>query len=238
MSSQKKNREGVVGAQSGQYRATVVEWAQEVHEAFWELISFGFHRNFEVKRVARESTPMMGDPLGSSRVSSQKQNREGIHEAFWKLIGFGVHWNSEVKRVPHESTPMMGDPLGSSRVSSQNQNREGVVRAQSGQYRVMAMERARDMVDLGSGCDNLISEPNPGCGVPRRIVRSHIAHESDPYIFGVHQNSEVKRVAHESTPMMGDPLKSSRVSSQKQNREGVVGAGGAGSGCCGPQVGM
>ena len=29
-SSQKQNREGVVGAQSGQYRATVVERAREV----------------------------------------------------------------------------------------------------------------------------------------------------------------------------------------------------------------
>ncbi|RXH89922.1 hypothetical protein DVH24_032279 [Malus domestica] len=42
---------------------------------------FGFHRNFKVKRVARESNPIMGDPLGSSLVSSQKQNREGIVEA-------------------------------------------------------------------------------------------------------------------------------------------------------------
>ena len=30
VSSQKQNREGVVGAQSGQYRATVVERAQDV----------------------------------------------------------------------------------------------------------------------------------------------------------------------------------------------------------------
>ncbi|CAN6688922.1 unnamed protein product [Malus baccata var. baccata] len=89
---------------------------------------------------------MMGDPLGSSRVSSQKQNREGVvgaqsrqyrHEAFWELIGFGFHRNSEVKRVAHKSTPMMGDPLGSSRVNSHKQNREGVVGAQSGQYRAM-----------------------------------------------------------------------------------------------------
>ncbi|RXH71478.1 hypothetical protein DVH24_018833 [Malus domestica] len=47
------------------------------HEAFWELISFGFHRNSEVKRV-HVSNPMMGDSLGSSCVSSQKQNREGV----------------------------------------------------------------------------------------------------------------------------------------------------------------
>ncbi|RXH89807.1 hypothetical protein DVH24_032164 [Malus domestica] len=53
-------------------------WAGRDHEAFWELTSFGFHRNSAVKRVARESNPMMGDPLGSSRVSSQKQNRKGI----------------------------------------------------------------------------------------------------------------------------------------------------------------
>ncbi|RXH80337.1 hypothetical protein DVH24_041484 [Malus domestica] len=44
------------------------------HEAFWELTGFEFHWNSEVKRVARESNPMMGDPLGSSRMSSQKQN--------------------------------------------------------------------------------------------------------------------------------------------------------------------
>ena len=50
-------------------------------EAFWELTGFGFHRNSEVKRVACESTPMIGDPLGSSRVSSQKQNREGVVRA-------------------------------------------------------------------------------------------------------------------------------------------------------------
>ena len=48
---------------------------------------------------------------------------------------------------------MMGDPLGSSRVSSQKQNREGVVGAQSGQYRAMVVERARDVVNPGSGCD-------------------------------------------------------------------------------------
>ena len=62
----------------------------------------------------------------------------------------------------------MGDPLGSSRVSSQKQNREGVVGAQSGQYRAMVVERAREVVDPGPGCDNLVLEPNPGRGVPTR----------------------------------------------------------------------
>ena len=47
----------------------------------------------------------------------------------------------------------MGDPPGSSRVSSQKQNREGVVGAQSGQYCATVVERARDVVDPGSGCD-------------------------------------------------------------------------------------
>ena len=52
---------------------------------------------------------------------------------------------------------MMGDPLGSSRVSSQKQNREGVVGAQSGQYRAMVVERARDVVDPRPGCDSICS---------------------------------------------------------------------------------
>ena len=47
----------------------------------------------------------------------------------------------------------MGDPPGSSRVSSQKQNREGVVGAQSGQYCATVVERARDVVDPGPGCD-------------------------------------------------------------------------------------
>ena len=57
----------------------------------------------------------------------------------------------------------MGDPPGSSRVSSQKQNREGVVGAQSGQYCATVVERARDVVDLGSGCDNLVD-----CEIPHR----------------------------------------------------------------------
>ena len=56
----------------------------------------------------------------------------------------------------------MGDPSGNSRVSSQKQNREGVVGAQSGQYRAMVVERAREVVPPGSGCDKLVSEPIPG----------------------------------------------------------------------------
>ena len=56
----------------------------------------------------------------------------------------------------------MGDPLGSSRVSSQKQNREGVLGAQTGQYRATVVERAREVIRLGPGCDNLVSKPNPG----------------------------------------------------------------------------
>ena len=54
---------------------------------------------------------------------------------------------------------MMGDPLGSSRLSSQKQNREGVVGAESGQYRATVVERARDVVDPGSGCDKECHTP-------------------------------------------------------------------------------
>ncbi|RXH93968.1 hypothetical protein DVH24_016035 [Malus domestica] len=35
------------------------------HEAFWKLTDFGFRRNSEVKREGGQSTPRMGDPLGS-----------------------------------------------------------------------------------------------------------------------------------------------------------------------------
>ncbi|RXH68616.1 hypothetical protein DVH24_030949 [Malus domestica] len=45
------------------------------------LVRFGFHRNSEVKRVTCKSNPMMGDPLGSSHVSFQKQNYEGVVRA-------------------------------------------------------------------------------------------------------------------------------------------------------------
>ena len=47
----------------------------------------------------------------------------------------------------------MGDPLGSSRVSSQKQNSDGVAAAQSGQYRATVVERAREVVRPGPGCD-------------------------------------------------------------------------------------
>ncbi|KAM1406844.1 hypothetical protein ACFXTH_001471 [Malus domestica] len=65
---------------------------------------------------------MMGDPLGSSCVSSQKQNHEGV-----------VGAQSRQYRATVESSS--GSALGSSCLSSQKQNREGVVGAQSRQYR-------------------------------------------------------------------------------------------------------
>ena len=77
------------------------------------------------------------------------------HEAFWELTGFRFHGNFEVKRVARESIPRMGDPSGSSRVSSQKQNREGVVGAQSGQYRATVVERAREVIRPGPGCDKI-----------------------------------------------------------------------------------
>ena len=41
LSSQKQNHEGVVGAQSGQYRATVVEWARDVVERARDVVDPG-----------------------------------------------------------------------------------------------------------------------------------------------------------------------------------------------------
>ncbi|RXH73935.1 hypothetical protein DVH24_016757 [Malus domestica] len=74
------------------------------HEVFWELTGFGFHRNSEVKQFAqvrassRKSNPMMGDPLGSSRVSSHKQNRGGV-----------VRAQSGQYRATAESSPRCGE---------------------------------------------------------------------------------------------------------------------------------
>ncbi|RXI03985.1 hypothetical protein DVH24_038259 [Malus domestica] len=51
------------------------------HEAFWELTDFGFRRNSEVKRERGQSNHRMGDPPGSSRVNSQKQNLEDMVRA-------------------------------------------------------------------------------------------------------------------------------------------------------------
>ncbi|RXH87566.1 hypothetical protein DVH24_034466 [Malus domestica] len=51
VNSQKQNRDGVIGAQSGQYCAMAESSLGRDHEAFWEITSFRFHRNSEVKRV-------------------------------------------------------------------------------------------------------------------------------------------------------------------------------------------
>ncbi|KAB2604796.1 hypothetical protein D8674_037918 [Pyrus ussuriensis x Pyrus communis] len=65
------------------HHVELVRKAQSLkHETFWEFTGFGFHRNFEVKRVAHESTSMMGDPLGSSRVHMAKVARRCILEPF------------------------------------------------------------------------------------------------------------------------------------------------------------
>ena len=146
----------------------------------------------------------------------------------------------------------MGDPsLGSfARVSSHKQNHEGV--SKSPKRTISCYDGVEPGLwwGPGPGCDNLVSEPIPGrkCADedvgPLRgwIVRSHIAQGSGsckPYMyipistkheafweltgFGFGRNSEVKRVQGQSIPRMGEPLRSStRVSSHKQNREGVV----------------
>ncbi|KAM2785981.1 hypothetical protein PS2_006923 [Malus domestica] len=72
-----------------------------------------------------------------------------------------------------------------------------------------------------SRCDNLVSKPIPGWKCADED------HEAFWELtgFGFHRNSEVKRENGQSIPSMGDPVGSSaRVSSQKQNYEGVLGA--------------
>ncbi|CAN6716652.1 unnamed protein product [Malus baccata var. baccata] len=85
VSSQKQNREGIVGAQSRQYRVTVVEQARDVVDPGPRSLYVHYHlqlaRDFLGAHYSRKSNPMMGDPLGSSHVSSQKQNCEGVVEA-------------------------------------------------------------------------------------------------------------------------------------------------------------
>ncbi|RXH99594.1 hypothetical protein DVH24_021396 [Malus domestica] len=80
VSSQKQNREGVVGAQSGQYRVTV-ESSPGCGEFLLGAHWFRGPSKLRSEASSRDSNPMMGDPLGSSRVSSQKQNCEGVVEA-------------------------------------------------------------------------------------------------------------------------------------------------------------
>ncbi|CAN6695401.1 unnamed protein product [Malus baccata var. baccata] len=87
-------------------------------------------------------------------------------------------------------------------MSSQKQNLEGMVGAQNGQYRATA-------------------ESSRGCG--GGLGRDHEAFWKLTG-FGFRRNSEVKREGGQSIPRMGDLLGSSaRVSTQKQNHEGVVG---------------
>ncbi|RXH75875.1 hypothetical protein DVH24_042662 [Malus domestica] len=111
--------------------------ARGILGAYWLRVPY----ELEVKREWRESNPMMGDPLGSSHVSSHKQNCEDVVKAQSRQYRATVEsssGNSEVKREWCKSNPKMGDPLGSSRVISHKQNSEGVIETQSGQYRATA----------------------------------------------------------------------------------------------------
>ncbi|CAN6691454.1 unnamed protein product [Malus baccata var. baccata] len=109
---------------------------------------------------SQESNPRMGDPLGSSRVSSQKQNHEGVRalesgRPFGQpSVGDGLTspkgGGSYKPYIPHESNPRMGDPLGSSCVSSQKQNREGVVGPKADNI-VLQWSQARDVVGARAG---------------------------------------------------------------------------------------
>ena len=73
----------------------------------------------------------------------------------------------------------MGDPPGSSRVSSQKQNREGVVGAQSGQYRATVVERAREVIRPGPGCD-IIPTNNYSVG-NRLVIQMYLVNQQSRY---------------------------------------------------------
>ncbi|CAN6553634.1 unnamed protein product [Malus baccata var. baccata] len=98
----------------------------------------------------------MGDPLGSSSMSSYKQNREGV---------VGAQTSSS------ESNPRMGDPLENSCMSSQKQNREDVVGAQSGQYRVTAESSPRCGGSLGRNVTILVKYNKSLILVPFQPIR-------------------------------------------------------------------
>ncbi|RXH71639.1 hypothetical protein DVH24_025140 [Malus domestica] len=114
---------------------------------------------------------------------------------------------------------------------------------------VLRRSRVWDVVEPGSGCDNFVSEsiPDRKCAnedIPHRpgewiiyalYVHTHL-HIAQGLLgvywlrsfweltgFKFRRNSEVKQERGHSIPRMGDPLGSStRMSSQKQNRKGVV----------------
>ena len=109
VSSQKQNREGVVGAQSGQYRATVVERARDVVDPGPDVTISYQSVSLDGNVPTRTSGPLKGWIVRSHIAQgvilicifpSLRSVRP-----FWELIGFGFHGNSEVKRVAHESLP-------------------------------------------------------------------------------------------------------------------------------------
>ncbi|KAM1092715.1 hypothetical protein ACFX19_020262 [Malus domestica] len=95
----------------------------------------------------------MGDPLGSSRLSSQKQNREG-------MIGA----QNGQYRATEEMGPRIWWSIGRD-VSSQKQNREGMIGAQNGQYR--ATEEMGPRIWWSIGRDVTI------------MLRSHVGYTSN-----------------------------------------------------------
>ncbi|CAN6712939.1 unnamed protein product [Malus baccata var. baccata] len=103
---------------------------------------------------SHESNPMMGNPLGSSHVSSQKQNREGVDVGplrGWIVTSHIAQGSGSCKPyILRESNPMLGDLLGNSRVSSQKQNREGVVGPKANNI-VLRWSRAWDVMGARAG---------------------------------------------------------------------------------------
>ncbi|RXH73975.1 hypothetical protein DVH24_016797, partial [Malus domestica] len=133
--ARKQNHEGVVGAQSGQYRAMAKSSLRcgggsdrDVtinSQGLLELTGHRFHRNSEVKRVRTRAIPgwvthlevlkqkhegIVGAQSGQYRVMIELNLRcDGgpgrDHEAFWEFTGFRFHRNYEVKRVHARAIP-------------------------------------------------------------------------------------------------------------------------------------
>ncbi|RXH69141.1 hypothetical protein DVH24_031474 [Malus domestica] len=198
---------------------------------------------------------MMGDPLGSSFVSSQKQNCEGVVEArngqYRATVESSSRCGGGLGRdpLPHsrlDSAVARYCPLWASTTTSQFCFRELTQELPSGSP---IMGLFSHSLNFGVPMEPKTSELLKGLMLGRD-ENIHIRLRGstplgdvgcyNPPTLGARPSS------CESNPRMGDPLGSSRVSSQKQNREGVVEAQSgqyratmeSSSGCGGGQAGM
>ncbi|CAN6707170.1 unnamed protein product [Malus baccata var. baccata] len=164
---------------------------------------------------------MMGDPLGSSFVSSQKQNREGVVEAqngqYRGRVELGMWWGPgpgcDNLPLPHprlDSAITQYCPLWASTTPSWFCFWELTQELPSGSPIMGLFSCELLPKGLVLGKDGNIHIRLRG-STPLGDVGCY-----NPPILGARPSS------CKVNPRMGDPLGSSRVSSQKQNREGVV----------------